>query len=62
MMNRALRPAEVANPSWKLPSKAAGPFASLSPMLEMLAFFLLAVLMVLVIVGVMFWFFFLRGR
>jgi hypothetical protein len=30
--------------------------------LAMLAFFLLALLMVLVIVGVMFWVFFLRGR
>jgi hypothetical protein len=42
--------------------KAAGPFASLSPMLERLAVFLLALLMVLVIVGLMLWFFFLRGR
>ncbi len=31
-------------------------------MLSMLAFFLLTLLMVLVIVGVMYWFFFLRGR
>ena len=34
----------------------------LSPMLEMLAFFLLALLMVLVVVGLMLWVFFLRGR
>ena len=42
--------------------KAARPFASLSLKLEMLAFFLLALLMVLVIVGLLLWFFFLRGR
>ena len=42
--------------------KAARPFASLSPMLEMLAFFLLAFLIVLVIIGLMLWFCFLRGR